>query len=935
MPSKPSFWSKPNKSQASVGSATDYASSASSEHRFRQPDDSQQRSYHSPPPPSLPSSNLSLDRPVTVGGAVDVPATPVDRASTQPYASYSPQPDRSVNHVPEKKSLRSRLGLGSSKDSPDSQSKDKGLGRRVSVRKKELPVPRPQSLSEDHRYWQQGKQLPPSHEVDEHNPHLDPFLQVQPDQRSPVPPAKDPYYEPNNPTIGQNPDPNEYRRASLARVNTQQSFQQSLRGRNSGEYQHGPHPHGNGGLSAHNPPPPQYQQSYAQQPQVQANQNQLHQASNPHSAESIDSHSQHPHGADTQQAQHEYIKQQADFQAYQRLQQQEQQHQPQHQQGRPGSRQQQEQDLQFIPPLTSAPPQQQQQQQQFQPHQPEAFRTPIVRVPAQAQPQRLSQEQPTPQQPQQPQHPPQISPSPAPSHQSQSQSQNLAPHVTQDFVVTPIQEPHPQQSTEQMPPASNKRSPDAAKGSMAPPSRESSNLAQQPTPNRQTFSADVVPSGSQDQRFRGNKNGGNDNESGRGTPPPKRAVSDMSDEEVAQLVKDHDVLREKYQKVKRYFFEQQSQVHSLQNTLAHTRLSQSRTSLDDTEYSARFERLHGLVKQAAFAIRKIWKEIPPWLQTAVNHDAVKVGTREMTAVGRAVISKWLLDEVFNKFFHPDLDQHLSKQLKSCHINIRKHAPLASNTEEEEALTSKLINWRLATTEGFAEQLRGPQATANRELLIKTLNESLTATMEMYVVDPNHEDFLELKANVSPIIELTINILSHLPLESREIAIEHYPPGHGIMGEQMTVESGIPPLAQPCAEGVLQHRDSDSAERASLASATSDLKDMTTGSVVVEDESQQSSPQGPQQEAKRSGGRGMFSSIMGGGGKKLQQSEARQREREQQLGAARAGDNGGSQVSLQSGPPKEELPPRVRIATGLSVRIYGKGVLFKSTVFPTT
>lgn len=315
----------------------------------------------------------------------------------------------------------------------------------------------------------------------------------------------------------------------------------------------------------------------------------------------------------------------------------------------------------------------------------------------------------------------------------------------------------------------------------------------------------------------------------------------------------------------------------------------------------------------------------------------------MTAVGRAVLSKWLIDEVFNKFFHPDLDQHLSKQLKSCHNNIRKNAPIATNPEEEEALTSKLVNWRLATIEGFAEQLRGPQATANRELLIKSLNESLTATMEMYVVDPNHEDFLELKANVSPIIELTINIISHLPLESREIVVEHYPPGHGIMGEQMTVESGIPPLAQPCADGVLQHRDSESAERASLASATSDLKDMASvGTGGGEDDSQQSSPQGqpgPQQQqqqpdGKRSGSRSMFSSIMGGGGKKLQQSEARQREREQQLGATRTGDNGGSQVSLQSAPPKEELPPRVRIATGLSVRIHGKGVLWKATVFPT-
>lgn len=923
MPSKPSFWPKSNRSQTSVGSTTDYASSASSEHRYRQPDDPQQRSYHSPPPPpGRQASNLSLERPpINVAAAVsanELPATPIDRAAPQPYASYSPHPDKSVNNGHEKKSLRSRLGLGSSsKDGAEQQPKDKGgLGRRVSTRRKEVPSHRPQSTVEDQRYWQ-GKHLAPSHEADESDSHLDPFLQVQPDQHSPAPPAKDPYYEANNPAIGQSPDPNEYRRPSLARVNTEQSFQQSLRGRNSGENHYSPHPHGNGGLSAHNQPP-QHVQYHTQQPQVQTNQNQEYHAFKPHSADSADSQTQHQlQGSGSQQA---YIKQQADFQAYQRLQQQEQQHQ-QAQQGRPGSRQQQEQDLQFIPPEESAPPHQQQHQSQ----QSEAYRTPIPRVAVQTQPRRPSQQEP------QSSQQPFIPPSPAPSHQSQK----LAPQTTQEFVVTPIQELQKQQSTEQMPPpGQNKRTSEVPKGSMGPPSKENSNLSQQSS-NRQTFGADVVPSGSQDQRFRGSKNGNDrDNESGRGTPPPKRAVSDMSDEDVAQLVKEHEVLREKYQKVKRYFFEQQSQVHSLQNTLAHQRLSQSRTSLDDTEYNARFERLHGLVKQAAFAIRKIWKEIPPWLQTAVNSDAAKIGQREMTAVGRAVISKWLLDEVFNKFFHPDLDQHLSKQLKSCHINIRKNAPLAANTEEEEALTSKLINWRLATTEGFADQLRGPQALTNRELLVKSLNEALTATMETYVVDPNHEDFKELKANVSPIIELAVNILSHLPMESREIAIEHYPPGHGIMGEQMTVESGIPALVTPCAEGALQHREHDAAERASLTSTTSDMKDASVGVGGDDADSQQSSPQNQQQEPKRN--RGMFSNLMSGGGKKLQQNEARQRElREQQLGAARTGDNGGSQVSLQSGPPKEEQPPKVRIATGMSVRIYGKGVLWKATVFPTT
>jgi hypothetical protein len=66
----------------------------------------------------------------------------------------------------------------------------------------------------------------------------------------------------------------------------------------------------------------------------------------------------------------------------------------------------------------------------------------------------------------------------------------------------------------------------------------------------------------------------------------------------------------KYKKVKGLYFEKQAQVEQLQNTLANQRLSQSRTSLDDSEYLTRFQRLDGAIKEVAFSIRKVF---PPRL----------------------------------------------------------------------------------------------------------------------------------------------------------------------------------------------------------------------------------------------------------------------------------------------------------------------------------
>ena len=62
----------------------------------------------------------------------------------------------------------------------------------------------------------------------------------------------------------------------------------------------------------------------------------------------------------------------------------------------------------------------------------------------------------------------------------------------------------------------------------------------------------------------------------------------------------------KYKKVKGLYFEKQAQVEQLQNTLANQRLSQSRTSLDDSEYLTRFQRLDGAIKEVAFSIRKVF-----------------------------------------------------------------------------------------------------------------------------------------------------------------------------------------------------------------------------------------------------------------------------------------------------------------------------------------
>lgn len=270
----------------------------------------------------------------------------------------------------------------------------------------------------------------------------------------------------------------------------------------------------------------------------------------------------------------------------------------------------------------------------------------------------------------------------------------------------------------------------------------------------------------------------------------------------------------KYKKVKGLYFEKNSQVEQLQNTLANQRLSQSRTSLDDNEYASRFLRLDGAIKEIAFSIRKDWKVIPAWLQPYVNADAQKTGTKEMTAVGRASISKWIHDEIFCKCFVPGLDPEFSADLKRMERNIRAFASPPTNAEEETALTSKIVQWKLTTIDSLADRLNGPDAAETRASYIRMAVSNLTAHLINHLAEPTP---LGIEGNATSIIELAVSICTHLPKESREICITYPLPGEVVDENAMKIETGLPPLENPMSTV-------DDGEKMSVSSAEAEEDD---------------------------------------------------------------------------------------------------------------
>ncbi|KAL8675509.1 MAG: hypothetical protein Q9168_000021 [Polycauliona sp. 1 TL-2023] len=407
-------------------------------------------------------------------------------------------------------------------------------------------------------------------------------------------------------------------------------------------------------------------------------------------------------------------------------------------------------------------------------------------------------------------------------------------------------------------------------------------------------------------------------EQGRSTPPPSRSRDDLSGLDVGQLVVRHDELQDKYRKVKKYYFEKEGQVQQLQNTLAHQRLAMSRTSLDDNEYINRFSRLDGAINNLAFNIRREWRSVPPWLAPAVNKDATTNPTKEMTAVGRACISRWLVDELFDRFFHPSLDPGLSSQLKSIEKNLRRFAAPTPSDEEKEGLMSKISNWRLATLEGLNEVLQSTSAAENRSTLTSTLVEKMVAALNMNLKDPAPAG---LEGGVSMIVELAVGIAANLPLESRDVFVEYVYPNSRIDENIMKLETGLPPLTNP-GEGIIEEPSPSSMERDGHADENDSLKEREEEiespqqQKLSEKEAQQHHQQ--QQQKKKSGMFGGFmggkkaGSVPGGSGVAAQQAQKEHLAKEQ-----------------QAKEPKEE---KVRFCAFMAVEVRGRSILVKAPVW---
>lgn len=305
--------------------------------------------------------------------------------------------------------------------------------------------------------------------------------------------------------------------------------------------------------------------------------------------------------------------------------------------------------------------------------------------------------------------------------------------------------------------------------------------------------------------------------------PSERTSSPQPDG--AEPEKAFKELLTKYKNVKRLYFDGKNQieqlntqVEQLQNAVANQRISQSRTALDDNEYTTRFNRLNGAINNLSFNIRKDWVMLPPLLEGFVSTDALRTGKQEMTAAGRAAITHWVIEFVFSKCFHPGLPPDLSRELKHIEQNIRSLSYTMTSQEENDALTSKVVSWRMATLEGLQPVLQSSRSAEHRVEFTTQASEGLTNKLFEHLANPPPPG---VDGSVSMIVELAVGIAANLPLESRDVAVTYPQPGSPLNPNVMEVEkTGLPALETRPTDG---ERDGESDEQQEDRTAAKDGK----------------------------------------------------------------------------------------------------------------
>ncbi|KAI5294329.1 hypothetical protein KEM52_004235, partial [Ascosphaera acerosa] len=241
---------------------------------------------------------------------------------------------------------------------------------------------------------------------------------------------------------------------------------------------------------------------------------------------------------------------------------------------------------------------------------------------------------------------------------------------------------------------------------------------------------------------------------------------------------------------------EKNRVYNLQNVIASQQMT-ANTVLDDAQYDRMFQQLDGAINTLAFNIRKSWVQLPTWLKDYVREDAMATGTKEMTAVGRALLSRVVHDEIFERYLHPGIYENLSRTLKKIESYLRgMYITTATTEESRQTGVAKVSAWRSATIEGLSGLIQRDSQEAKTKLA-QMLTDDWKSRISEFLKSPAPT---ALEGGLRSIIDIALDLLEYRALETREIRTVFICPEQDIDTRFMTRDQSLPPFQTPQGDG---------------------------------------------------------------------------------------------------------------------------------------
>lgn len=320
------------------------------------------------------------------------------------------------------------------------------------------------------------------------------------------------------------------------------------------------------------------------------------------------------------------------------------------------------------------------------------------------------------------------------------------------------------------------------------------------------------------------------------------------------------------------------------------------------------------------------------------------GGREMTVVGRASISRWVLDEIFERFFHPALDVSLSMSLKQIENNIRNNTPQPQSIEEDDALSTKVCNWRLTTLDALQSSINGKNSMEYRTQLAEHLVKTLVEKLQQHLHEPAPVGLL---GGVQMIVDIAVGLAANLPLESRDVKVWYPLPGVAYDPKYMKEEALLPPLLIPTNQKAAGEGDEkeDGAQGTDGGDASvppppakDEPKNMPSAKAGIaglppQTQAQQSPKEQP---GKKASGFGRMKKALQGASGNLSQPlpspslpQTQPNPPQQQNGPNNTAAQGQQAAGASQG---QDNTKRVRVAGFMAVEVRGRSILVKAPVW---